>query len=907
MCLSLNVNLANMKICVALTLVFCSCLGSLSAQTALDEIINIDFEQERLSYILLKLDDKYAVSIRANESILPTNLVTYSFKDVTLRDALTILLFDKNLYFKEYKPDHVIIVLKEMLTDEYISTNLSRTYQSNEGSEEEQDIIQIGKEDKFGGKAIVQGSITDSRNFGPVSSALVLNQTIGDYISTDASGNFRVELEPGQYQFVINTVSHEPKSFILDIVGSDLLDISLEPKAHLIEEVVISANSSAQRTQQTILGLEQLSRKDIKELSFFMGEADVVKSVLSIAGVNTSGDGASGYNVRGGSIDQNLILQDGAIVFNPSHVLGFFSTFNPDIVRNTTLHKGHLSANYGGRIASVLDITIKDPTTEVTSIKGSVGAIASKIAVDMPLIKGKSGVLISARRTYARWMLNEVMNSRVRNSDAFFYDMNAKWMYRISPKTKIAAGYFQSRDEFSYNEEFGYGWKNRVANAEVSHLFSDNASMRFSSTLGEISNNQFVPQGLAFDLSSGVRYRQHSIDWILSKGSHVIKAGAEWIKNGIQKEVLTPREGSSIKSAVADKDSGREMALYVNDNAELGDRLSIDVGLRFSFFHQVGPSIVNTYENPIIRTKNTISQQEIIEGTIQTYSGFEPRIALRYSFSDDWSIKAAYNRGRQYLQLLSTTSTPTPVDIWQVSNRHLRPLLADSYSISTAADVGSFNMSLDLYYRRLFNTIDYKDFADLLLQSNTETQVLDGDGRARGVELAINKSSKKMNFKFSYAFARSENRIRSGQGESINAGNWYPANFDQPHTIKLFANWNTSKIDRIAINFLYNTGRPIVAPVGNYQTGGVLVPDFSTRNAFRLPAYHRLDVSYTLLLNRRKSARLKHDISLSLYNIYGRRNPFSVFFRQEGGSRTSAFRLAVIGAMIPALQYNFQF
>ena len=880
---------------------------SICYSQALEELVSKDFEEETLSYILATISKQHTIDIRVNETLLPSKRFTYSFKKMPMRNVLSILLNHNNLHYKEYAKDKIIVVPIEMINVDSVSTLLIKQVDSSDISI---GMITLGQPSKLDNKTKVTilATLVDARSFGAISSALVINQTTGEYLTTGLDGSFRLDLIPGEYLIQINSISHESYSTKITIQSADIWEVLMDPKSYLIDEIVISGSNAQRKATETTIGLEQLSSTEIKQLGIFMGEADIVKSLLSLAGVSNSGDGASGFNVRGGSIDQNLILQDGAVIYNPSHVLGFFSTFNPDIIQSTSLNKGHIPAHYGGRVSSVLDINIKDASNEALSVKGGIGLISSKVSLEVPIIKSKSSLLLSGRLSYAKWVLTQVGDPHVENSDADFNDFNVKYSHNFSSKTKASISYFQSFDQFSFSDKFGYNWKNKILQAEVRHLFSDKISLFLRGAAGSLSNSQFLPEGqLAFNLTSGIKYKQLSSGLLWSPDQHVFRLGVEYINNNVQPEELLPRNNSDVRPDFAEKQKGHEYAFYFNDRFDLSDRLSFDFGLRYSLYQQRGP-----YELNIYSSLDDISLDQIINNTffeageVIRYGGFEPRLAMRFNITEDIAFKTSYNKARQYIQLLSNTVTPTPVDIWQVSTPYIKPLISDNFSAGVAHSFTGWQYNLDFYYKSQQNTIDYRDFASLLLESNLETQTLNGIGRSYGIEFTLEKKADDLSGRLSYVYSRSERKTLANQPQSINAGDWYPSSFDQPHNFKIFLNYQISKRDRLNFSFVYNTGRPITAPVGTYLIDNVVISNFSERNAFRLPAYHRLDISYTLSINRRKSARYKSDLTVSFYNFYARKNAFSIFYRQERGS-VDAFRLAVIGSVIPSISYNFQF
>ncbi len=884
--------------------------GLLSQKTsALEEPITETFESERLVYILDRIDKRYDISIRYNETLLPIRNLDFDFRQIPLKNVLSIILSDNNLDYLEYAPDKIIIIPQEKISRE---------------KEDEVDQLQIVKEEALSADSIISlGS--DSSSEGPftitgfillkeegigVSKALVLDKSSGSFVSADNDGRFELVLPQGLHEINISSIATENYNVFVDLQGDATWDITLGYKSYYVEEISISAVSKDYKINETIAGVEQISSKEIKQLNSFMGENDVIKSLTTVAGVSNIGEGASGFNVRGGTIDQNLILLDGAQVFNPSHILGFFSIFNADIISTTSLYKGHMPANFGGRLSSALDIQVKEADFEEFKLNGSLGLISSKAAAEVPIIKGKSSLLLSGRGSYIDWWLNNVNDLDIQRSKAEFYDANVKYTHKLSNKSKLIGSYFRSFDQLQFSTQFGYSWQNDIANLQFKHFLNDNTSFNIKGVYSQLSNQQFIPTGSrAFNLSSGLKSLQLGANLLRSWDDHILRLGIELVDINTNEESLAPREESQISPQSVDKENGRELAIYINDEYTITDKLGINLGVRWSLFNQKGPAVVNTYEDPnFFSFDNLIESQLISTSSIVSYNNLEPRISLRYNVSDNSSIKMAYNRTAQYVHLLSNTSTPTPIDIWQVSNTHIPATQSNNFSLGWHQTI-SDNLSwhLEGFYKRLENTIEYKDFADLTLNPHLETALLKGSGRAFGGEVSINKQGEVVSGKLNYTYSRSLRITDKTDIELINQGDWFPSNFDAPHEVKFFLNLKLSKRDRININFIYKTGRPITAPLGNFINQGVVVPEFSDRNQLRLRDFHRLDFSYTLRLNRRTHTRYNNEFTISLYNVYSRRNPFSVFFRQEIGSTINALQLSVIGTLIPSVTYNFNF
>ncbi len=873
----------------------------------LDQRVKGGYEEETIEFILRDLNLRYFFDIKYNADLLPNDQLTLSFKDRRIRDVLNVVLKDVAFDYVLNSEQQIIVAPTSLISEDRGLKNKKLA--------DKKEVIEQADKITFGNpiagnlsNVILDGQIRDKETYVPVTDALIINKTTGDFTISDADGYFKLSLSPGVYEFNISSLSHESIIQQVEIYQNDYWEIAASQKAHLIEEVVISGKGAEHNVRETISGLEILNKKDLKKLPTFMGEADIIKSLLSLSGVSSIGEGSSGFNVRGGAIDQNLILYDNAIVFNPSHVLGFFSAFNSDIISYSSLHKGHIPANYGGRASSVLDVNIKEARMDQLSLSGSVGLISSKLTAEIPLIKNQTSLLVAGRTSYTKWLIKDIEDLDIRRSQARFGDFNVKLTHKFNDVSKLNASFFTSNDLFQFSNEFGYTWQNLIGSLQYNQLFNDKFSMTANISFGKLDNEQFEPEGnLAFSLFSGIQYVNAKVQFLQDLDTHLVTYGVEAIQYNAKDEDLVGREESIINERTVSKDNGREQAIFANDEFQISEKFSINAGLRFSFYQQTGPGTINQYENPTDpQLDEIVSQEFITSGNIISYTGFEPRLSMRYSFNQNTSAKISLNRTKQYIHLVSNTATPTPVDIWQMSNTFIQPLSVQAVSAGLFFSTKSgFDISAEAYYKDLENTLDYEDFSTLLLNPHLETAVVRGVGRNYGFEFSVNKNTGPVTARISYSYARSEHRTPNGRTQ-VNNGNWFPSNFDQPHNFKCSMDWQATKRDRFSLNFVYNTGRPITGVTSNYILAGIVVPNFSSRNNFRLPNYHRLDLSYTFTLNRLKSARWQSDFNISLYNVYGRRNPFSIFFQQELGSQTNALQLSVVGSAVPSISYNFK-
>ena len=685
-------------------------------------------------------------------------------------------------------------------------------------------------------------------------------------------------------------------------------------EAYELDEVLLEAEAN-RNVSSALSGVDQLSIREIKRLPAFMGEIDVIKSILLLPGVSTVGEGAGGFNVRGGTIDQNLILQDEAPVFNASHVLGFFSIFNSDVVEQLTLYKGNIPAQLGGRLSSVLDIRLKDGNYQEFKARGGIGAVASRAVIEGPFQKGRSSYLLGLRSSYSAWALRLVQNPDVRASAASFYDVNAKISQRLGKQGSLHLSAYASNDRFQFASQYGYGWRTQLLSAQWRNLMSAKLSSTTTALYGNYVSEYFDPEGQdAFTLENGLQYYKfkHNFLWLPSP-AHTLHIGAAFTHYKGRPEQIGPRGSESgIRRREVPKDQGRELALYINDTWELGSFVALSLGLRYSLYQNVGPDTVLTYrEGGSLEPEHVIGTQAYESGeVISQYGGWEPRISLRVNVNENSSVKVSYNRLRQYIHLISNTTAATPVDIWQVSNTYVPPQIADNYSVGYFRNFNGnrWETSLEFYYKDIHQLIEYKDLPDLLLNEYLETELISGIGRAYGGELSIKRKAGAVTGWFSYAYARSLRQVRGEFSEEIiNEGEWYPAQFDQPHQLNAVVTYKIGKKHTFSANFTYSSGRPITAPIADYFIGNTLIPHYSARNQVRIPDYHRLDFSYTIDPQAVRRQRFKSTITFTLYNLYARKNPFSVYFQRTDKFLPDAFKLAVLGSVFPSVTYNFNF
>lgn len=888
------------------------------AQKIFDLAITGDYRHSTLIEMFLDLEKRYPVKFYYDPDILPYYQVNYEFNGQTLFNALQTTLPANGLVCIGARENGVMILRKADMNRDYINRLLQKW--------DDQKIVlpdfltayivelQVGELPASDAQNIdIKGIIRDEQTREPIvgASVRVVDETKG--ANTNALGHFTLLLTPGPHRLMVEYVGYRNTEVHLQVNQAGEVQIPLQANTLELATVEIQGNKSANKQTAVATGVEMLSAQKIKELPTFMGESDVLKSLLVLPGVSTVGEGASGFNVRGGNIDQNLVIQDELPFFNTSHVLGFFSVFNPDLVRSTTLYKGHIPARLGGKVASALEVKLREGDFQKWHGSAGAGLAAGKLTLEGPLWKDKVSIIVGGRTSYSDWMLKRVQLPEVKSSSAWFNDLNAKLAFRLNKNGTLNAGLHRSQDYFRFAREFGYEWRTLGGNLAWRQNWDGGILTSLTASTGRLENKFFQPTGFdAFELINGLAYSAVNLNAsLLSIEGQEIMVGAQWNRNNTLPQTLVPYgPDSGIAAQSVQLENGEEWAAFLSDELKISPRLSLDAGLRYSYFRSLGPNQVFKYEPNTPYTPETITDTMQISANqaSQTYSGPEPRLSLNFKLNAEQNIKLSYNRLRQYLHLISNTTAATPADIWQPSNRYVQPQVSDSYSAGWffTPENHRWESSVEVFYRNTAHVPAYEDFATLLLNDHLETELIDGKQRSYGSEFLYRKNEGRWTGWLGYTFSRVWQQARSPYPAlSVNRGAWFPANFDQPHQVILFAKYAINPALYWTFNFTYRTGRPVTAPLSGYQVGTVVVPNYAARNNLRIPDYHRLDVGLTLDKTKSKLSGLKWTLNLSLYNVYGRKNAFSVYFKRDRKGLPKAYQLAVVGSIIPAANLVF--
>ncbi len=683
-------------------------------------------------------------------------------------------------------------------------------------------------------------------------------------------------------------------------------------------------DKSYREVTTTNIGQLQFLVAEIKKKPTLLGEVDIIKQLQTMPGVTTVGEAATGFNVRGGSVDQNLILYDGVPVMNSSHAFGFFSAFNADAVHDVTFYRGGIPAQYGGRASSVLDIKSQDGDYQKWKVNGGIGMLASNLTISGPIDKDKTSISLSGRTTYSRLDLVHSIRTKyadLKNSTLTFYDGTAKLAHKFNDRSKLSLTYYTSQDKFGLGGDSTYSWHNQAASLKYDHIFSSRLHAAFTVGLGsygyEVSNKNLYS---SFNLNYSLTFPTMLANFNWQAGAHKISFGAQSTYYSFMPGNLDPNSSlSNTQSIHIDQQRSLESGIFVGDGISLDAKNYVEAGLRLSVFNSIGPATVNTYKPglPLEVFNQTGTAQ--YNGVYNTYHGLEPRLSLRHSFSETASVKAGFNRIYQYMQLVSNTAAITPVDIWQPSNTFFKPQVADQVSIGYYRSFKShvFEAFIEGFYKKIQNVLDFKDGAQLILNDHLETDLLQGRARAYGIEFSLAKTVGRFSGNINYTYSRSLRTFASiNSDQTINSGQEFPSNYDQPNIVNVGWKYDFSRRFSFTGNFTYHTGRPISYPLRSYFVNNVPILDFSNRNEFRIPDYHRLDIAFVLAGNHKRNKLWSGNWTLSFYNVYGRRNPYSVFFKNSGTEQYNgfsssgtfkAYQLSIIGVVLPSLTYSFKF
>jgi len=768
----------------------------------------------------------------------------------------------------------------------------------------------------FSQEFTISGNIKDASDGEDLLGVNILVKELkGVGATTNTYGFYSLSLPKGKYTFIYSFIGMKDIEIKVNLNKNIRKNIELSAGTEQLDEVIITGEKENKNITANNIGVTALNIKEIETIPVLMGEQDIMKTIQLMPGVKSAGEGSSGFFVRGGGADQNLILLDGAPVYNASHMLGFFSVFNSDAIKDVKLYKGAAPAEFGGRLSSVMDIRMKEGNSKHLSVSGGIGLISSRLTIEAPIVKNKGSFIISARRTYADMFLKLSHDEKLNKSKLFFYDLNLKANYRFGANDRIfLSGYF-GRDKFGFSNKFGFNWGNKTGTLRWNHIFNEklfsNTTLIYSDYNYEIN----IHDGL-IKIGSDIQdfNVKQDFDYYLNKNNK-IKIGGNVIYHTFKPGDIDVDDNVGFNSSSIENRYSLESAVYISNEQKIGSKFNINYGIRYTNFTQLGPGDMFSYNayGDIIDTTTYADNEKVV-----SYNGWAPRILANYTINKSSSIKASISRNYQYLHMLSNSTSGTPLDVWMPSSNNIKPEIADQIAFGYFRNFKNnlFEFSTEIYYKKIQNALDYKTGAEVTLNEAAEGQLLFGEGRAYGIEFFFKKRKGKFTGWLSYTLARSEIKL-----DEINDGNWYPTHQDRTHDISIVGMYQITERLNVSGSWVYYTGNAVTFPSGKYTVDGQIFNLYTERNGYRMPHYHRMDLGVTLkgkiykyLLNpdtgekKKIKKRFQSSWNFSVYNLYMRENAYMISFEQSetDPNKTEAVQLSLF-KIIPSITYNFKF
>jgi hypothetical protein len=731
-------------------------------------------------------------------------------------------------------------------------------------------------------------------------------------VTSNQYGFYSLTLPAGTYKINFSYIGYETQTVQIELQKNRVLNIPMQEDIRNLNEVIVSGTRKNRNVESAEMSREKIPVTLVKKLPSFMGEVDVLKTITLLPGIQNGGEGSSGLYVRGGGPDENLLILDEAPVYNASHLMGFFSVFNSDAIKDIEVYKGGIPAQYGGKASSVIDIRMKDGHINEFHGQAGIGNISSRLTVEGPVIKDKWSFIVSGRRTYADVLGRMMGVDELKENRLYFYDLNLKTNIRFSDKDRLFISAYTGDDYFKLGESVYMNWGNITATARWNHIFGNRLFSNTSFIYSNYGYNLGIPGNSPdqFDWNSQIEdiNLKEDFTWFLN-ANNKMNFGINIIKHRFEPGNIDAREESFFEPLKLTNYNAIDGAVYISNEQKIGSLLTLKYGMRLSVFQQIGEGKVREYQNP-----EAPDDDEVISETAygkwekigSPYVHLEPRLSLKLTTGETSSVKASYTRMVQNLHLISNTNSPTPLDIWLPTSKFIKPLIADQVAAGYFRNFANnaFETSLEVYYKEIKNVLDYKDGAELFLNEDLETELLTGSGYAYGMEFLVKKQEGKITGWLGYTLARSMRKV-----PGINEGRAYPSTYDRTHDVSLVLNYDLNRRLSLGANWVFSTGKPVTYPVAKYDVQGNPLFYYSERNSHRIPDYHRLDFSLTYNPEKNESRKVKRSLNVSLYNVYARRNAYSIYFRQneDNPNVIDATRLSIIGTIIPSVTYNITF
>jgi hypothetical protein len=916
----------------ACTAGFCYLLITFSA-SAQERRISGEFNNITFPAFVQQVEAANNYHFYYKEADLDSFMVNIKVTDQPLTDVLKLIFNNTNYRYAMDASNHIFITkntsLQTTLSDDFFKpdnntktiaesdTSLNETTKKGKPKTAftENKLYEIGSRSAAKkSNSVLTGFVKDIKNGEAIPGASVSIDSSFTGVLTDRFGYYSLTIPPGVHTLEISSIGMKATQRHIVVYSDGKLNIELQDYIPSLKSVIIVAERRS-NVKSTTMGIERLSIKSIKQIPVVFGEADILRVVLTLPGVTSVGEASTGFNVRGGSSDQNLILFDDATIYNPSHLLGFFSAFNPDVVKGVELYKSVIPVKYGGRLSSVLDVATKDGNDKKISGTGGIGLLTSKFTLEGPIKKDKTSFILGARTTYSNWLLKAVPNSAYSNSKAAFYDLNIHISHTLNAKNNIYLTGYMSNDNFRFDRDTTYKYGNKNIIIKWKHIFNNKLYSLISAGADhyEYTVSSDINPVNAYKLAYDINQTNFKADFTYTPNNiHSFNFGINSIYYKLHPGSLLPSGDQSLVTPdVLSPEQAVESAAYLGYKYNVTSNLSLDAGIRYSMFNYLGPHDTYNYVAGLPKETATITDtvSHPAGKIIKTYQGPEYRVSFRYAFSENTSVKLGYNTLRQYIHQLSNTIAISPTDIWKLSDANIRPQTGQQYSLGLYKNFNSNNIetSLEVYYKNLDNIIDFKSGASILLNHHIETDIINSKGKAYGAELLIKKLSGKFNGWLSYTYSRTFLKTADSlAGEKINRGDYYPASYDKPNTVNLISNYKFSHRLSMSVNVVYSTGRPITLPIAIFYSNGAPRLLYSDRNAYRIPDYFRSDISVNLDGNYKVKQRIHNSWSFGIYNLTARKNVYSAFFVTENG-KVKGYQLSIFGTAIPFISYNFRF
>ena len=888
--------------------------------------ISLQFDSLPVEHALLTIERQTDYRFYYDKASFDTTKVSLDARNIFLSDALEKALINTGLNYSIDASGKHVFITKGLLVQTMLPSNFyeADTFQNHVAADDsaiqlkprsdDEQLFVLGRGDESGANRVtITGTVRDEKTGEPVISASVYIQSPNIGVITDQFGSFTIMLPKGRHTLNVQSIGMEDVKRQILVRGESSLNIVMQSRILTLRNVVISAQKT-NNIRNTQLGVQKLDIKTIKQVPVVFGEADLLRVMVTMPGIKTVGEAATGLNIRGGSVDQNLMLFNDANVYNPAHFFGMFSAFNPEVVKEVEVFKSSVPAKYGGRLSSVVNITGREGNKKNFAGSAGIGLLTSRLTLEGPIVKDKSSFIVAGRSTYANWLLN-LLPDQYKNSKANFYDANLLLNHEFNKNNTVYFTGYLSIDRFNLNSDTFYHYKNFNYNLKWKHTFNNRlyslinvGQDRYEYKISS-EGNAVNAYALSFNIRQSY-FNTHFNYFINSK--HTLEFGLNTLLYKLYPGDYVPVGSESLVAPLhMPSEQALESALYLSDKFNITKSLTLDAGIRYSMFNYLGPYEVNNYPQgaPKIVENITGTTAYAKNKFIHTYHGPEIRIGIRQMLSNTMSVKAGYNSLRQYIHMLSNTAAMAPTDIWKLSDPNIMPQFGDQFSLGVYKNLKSntIELSVEGYYKRIKNYLDFKSGAVLLLNSHVETEVAKTQGTAYGVEFLAKKLTGKLNGWVGYTYSRILLKANQAEtGEFINNGEFYPANYDKPHDVTLVSNYRFSHRFSTSFNATYSTGRPITLPIGKFQYAGGERTLYGPRNGHRIPDYFRMDFSMNIEGNHKVHQKTHNSWTIGIYNITGRKNPYSVYYISENGV-INGYKLSIFGSAIPFVNFNIRF